>query len=149
MSYGLVMWLPLFFHMQIGLMPWELSVISGLFDFGGIIGAFVIGWVSDRVGYITPFIVSILAAGVPLLLLFPLADFNSTWMYYLLSGSTGFCIAAAANLILGAVAVGLSKSEDVLKQGEATSTIAGIIDGTGSLGAAIGTIVIGVLATLN
>jgi len=57
-------------------------------------------------------------------------------LYFLLVPIVGFFIGGAANLIPSLIAADLGSNPD-LNQG-AVSTITGIIDGTGSFGAAIG-----------
>lgn len=52
-------------------------------------------------------------------------------------------------MISGAVAVDIGRHKDLNTNEEALSTVAGIIDGTGGLGAAFGQILIGYLASID
>lgn len=51
-------------------------------------------------------------------------------------------------MISGVISTDLGKNE-IIKNEEALSTVTGIIDGTGAVGASLGQVVIGVLATFS
>lgn len=57
-------------------------------------------------------------------------------------GIVGFFVSGSANLISAAVSADLGRQEAVRNSAEALSTVSGIVDGTGSAGAAIGQILI-------
>lgn len=60
-------------------------------------------------------------------------------------GLAGFFINGAVNLISAAVAADLGRQEAVRQSAEALSTVYGIVEGTGSVAAAVGQVVIPVL----
>lgn len=62
-------------------------------------------------------------------------------------GVVGFFVSGAANLISAAVAADLGRQEALRGDARALSTVTGIVDGTGSVGAALGQVLIPVLQT--
>ena len=60
---------------------------------------------------------------------------------------TGFFVGGAANIIGGACSADLGKAAVQLGMESAVSTVAGIIDGTGSVGAAVGQVAIPIIET--
>ena len=81
---------------------------------------------------------------IPIFLSFRFITDSVFVLYYLLVPILGFFIGGVANLIPSLIASDLGKNP-ALNEG-AVSTITGILDGTGSFGAAIGQFVIGLLA---
>ena len=63
--------------------------------------------------------------------------------------ATGIFVGGAAGLISGAVSADLGQNPDIENKDAALATVTGIIDGTGSLGAAIGQLVLGALVDIN
>lgn len=59
-----------------------------------------------------------------------------------LMGIVGFFVSGSANLISAAVSADLGRQDAVRNSAEALSTVSGIVDGTGSAGAAIGQMLI-------
>jgi sugar phosphate permease len=84
-----------------------------------------------------------LVAAIPLLLGFRLVTDATFNVYYFLVPTVGILIGGVAGMVSSAIAADLGKRDDVGQ--ENLSTIAGIIDGTGAFGAAIGQLIIGVL----
>lgn len=60
-------------------------------------------------------------------------------------GIAGFFVGGAANLVSGAVSADLGRQEALQGDARALSTVTGIVDGTGSVGAALGQVMIPVL----
>jgi OPA family glycerol-3-phosphate transporter-like MFS transporter 3 len=57
-------------------------------------------------------------------------------------GVTGVFIGGPANLISAAVSADLGRSPSIAGNAEALSTVTGVVDGTGSVGAALGQLLI-------
>jgi sugar phosphate permease len=127
--YCLLFWLPFYFHNELGLATDVAGYASVSFEVGGIAGSFLIGWISDRyfshmrVRLIAPLIMMLAAvfyayqqyAGLGLMV-------NCLFML-----AVGFLVFGPDALISGACAQDIG--------GENTGSIAGFINGVGSLGA--------------
>lgn len=110
---------------------------------GSVLGSIIAGRVIDRLHFRNLILVPMLLLSIPIFLSFRFIG-SVFELYYILVPILGFCIGGVANLIPSLICADLGSNPD-LNEG-AVSTITGIIDGTGSLGAAIGQFVIGALA---
>jgi len=140
--YTFLFWLPNYIgDIEIGgktLTPHQSNTIATLFDMGGILGAIVCGLLSDTTGCSGIICVVSQIISVPLL-----------WTYYAY-GNGGLPVQLGLMFVLGmmsngpyslittAVSADLGTSEKVRGSAQALATVTAIIDGTGSIGAAIG-----------
>jgi MFS transporter, OPA family, solute carrier family 37 (glycerol-3-phosphate transporter), member 3 len=117
-----------------------------MLDVGAIFGSMALGYLSDLtygkrspVALLAVIIASFIAFSLKLYIIQMHIGVLFTSMFFL-----GFFISGLNNLISSACAADLGKQE-VLKGNErAISTVTGIIDGTGTLGSAIGQFIVGV-----
>jgi len=149
LNYSMMMWLPYYLNKQVNVSDNLVKVITSLFDFGGIIGAFVCGWISDKVKCRTPVISLMLIVALPIYPLFLVGTENTYWLYFILVPIQGFLVSGAAGLISCVVAADLAQNEEIANNKETVSTVTGILDGTGSVGAGIGQLTIGFLAEVS
>jgi sugar phosphate permease len=135
-AYAMFFWLPFYFVKVRNFDAVASDAFSGLFDVGQVLGAPICGFIAHKTGRL--FLVCALAG---FLAAFPLLAVALT------DGSAAVGAAlVAAGLLLGG-AVGLIGSEVcVVLCPAATSTVLGIIDGFGSLGASLTQSVIPLLA---
>jgi sugar phosphate permease len=141
----MMMWLPFFISTEIGLSPFMMGILTSSFDVGGVIGSIISGWISDKVGSRTLVMVPMLMMSVPVFLMFRLGSASSYWIFFVLTPICGFLISGASNIISSAVAADLAQNEEVQNNHEALATVAGIIDGTGGVGAALGQFVVRIM----
>ena len=134
----MMMWLPFFVSTQIGLTGLTMGALTSSFDAGGILGSVIAGRVTDKLGSRTLIIVPMLILSVPVFGMFRLGSADNYWIFFLLTPICGFLVNGASNLISSAVAADLAENDKVKNNQEALATVAGIIDGTGGIGAAIG-----------
>ncbi|VDN23139.1 unnamed protein product [Gongylonema pulchrum] len=140
-NYSFFFWLPFYLHAHYG---WKESLadeLSAWYDLGGIVAAVVAGIASDRFSSRTPILVSMLVMSMGALFFYANSP-NSVLVNSLLMALTGFFVGGPANLISSAVSADLGKAEVIRGSAEALSTVTGIIDGTGSVGAGIGQLLI-------
>lgn len=140
-NYSFFFWLPFYLQSAYHWEEAEADSLSIWYDVGSIVGSILGGIVSDKIGSRSPVV------GI-LLLLSP----GSLYIYYgspsdkvvnaLLMSLTGFFIGGASNLISTAISADLGRQKEFSGNKEALSTVTGIIDGTGSAGAAIGQILV-------
>ncbi|XP_027199728.2 glucose-6-phosphate exchanger SLC37A2-like [Dermatophagoides pteronyssinus] len=142
-SYIFLTWLPKFISTTNRIPASESAYISIMFDIGGSVGSIMAGLMSDIInaGGITCIIFLLMA--IPSLFL--LAHFSSISLAInlALQFMAGFFINGPYSLIITSVSANLACT---VPSKAATATISAIIDGTGSIGAAIGPAITGPLS---
>uniref|UniRef100_A0AAR2LFQ2 Glucose-6-phosphate exchanger SLC37A2 n=1 Tax=Pygocentrus nattereri TaxID=42514 RepID=A0AAR2LFQ2_PYGNA len=130
-SYTFLYWLPLYIANVAHFDPKAAGDMSTLFDVGGILGGILAGVISDYTGgrATTCCVMLIVAAPMVSMLLFCGALVNGPYA-----------------LITTAVSADLGTHECLAGNSRALSTVTAIIDGTGSIGAAIGPLLAGLIS---
>ncbi|POM72246.1 Sugar phosphate exchanger, partial [Phytophthora palmivora] len=163
-NYALFFWIPFYLTVSLHMENSQAGSFSMLYDVGQIFGGFVGGIVSDRMGVRSPVVVTMLLfswydASFSFVLAFKnlihlvvssitlyFMDGASYNMTALLLLSSGFMLGGPANLISTAISADLGTHESIKGNAEALATVTGIIDGTGSIGAALVQYLVGYLA---
>ncbi len=146
-NYAMFFWLPFYLShskAESKSSATNIDVISSSFDYGQIIGGFFAGYISDRLKSRAPVVVVMLLMSSVALLSFFVLGAPSISLLVIMIPVTGFLLGGPANMISSAIAADLGGS--IKGNGKALATVTGIIDGTGSLGAAIGQYLVFVLA---
>ncbi|TNV82607.1 hypothetical protein FGO68_gene9487 [Halteria grandinella] len=145
--YCLLFRLPTFFREAMGYQKHQIANVSNLLDIGALVGSAVIGGSSDLThgkrspsACVTVVIASIVTA--TFVILGP--DYSSlpTSTILILMFLLGFCINGLNNVISSACSADLGKQEALQGNDRGTSTVTGIIDGTGTMGAAFGQLLV-------
>ena len=145
LNYGFFMWLPYYLqtHYKMGLN--KVGVLTSLYDLGGIAGS-VLGGHLCQLTFLRSGVVGLfLGLAVPFVVFFQYVGLEEAWMFFLIVPATGFMIGGSCNLISTVVAADLSRGES----SQPKTTVIGIINGSGSLGAALGQGVIGSLQSVS
>uniref|UniRef100_A0A8K9WMM0 Solute carrier family 37 member 1 n=1 Tax=Oncorhynchus mykiss TaxID=8022 RepID=A0A8K9WMM0_ONCMY len=131
-SYTFLFWLPLYITKAAHLDAKKAGELSTLFDVGGIVGGILAGVISDKLGKraTTCAVMLLLAAPTVSMLLV-----------------CGGLVNGPYALITTAVSADLGTHKSLKGNSRALSTVTAIIDGTGSVGAAIGPLLAGVLSS--
>ncbi|KAK2828685.1 hypothetical protein Q5P01_019719 [Channa striata] len=145
-SYTFLYWLPLYISNVAHFEAKEAGDMSTLFDAGGIVGGIMAGLVSDYTGgrATTCFIMLVVAA--PMLFVYNAVgqkSFGTTVGMLLLCGGL---VNGPYALITTAVSADLGTHESLRGNSRALSTVTAIIDGTGSVGAALGPLLAGLIS---
>lgn len=115
-----------------------------MIDVGAILGSIVLGFVSDRMyGKRSP--VALVAVASSMVIMYYLAANESTVTqasFFIMMFFIGFFTSGLANMIGSACAADLGKQPALKGNHRAVSTVTGIIDGSGSLGTAVGLFVV-------
>jgi OPA family glycerol-3-phosphate transporter-like MFS transporter 1/2 len=121
--------------------------LSTLFDVGGIVGGILAGHISDilRARAITA--ASFMYAAIPSMLLYRIYGSFSQTMNIVLMMIAGLFINGPYALITTAVSADLGTHSSLRGDSRALATVTAIIDGTGSIGAALGPLLTGFLST--
>ncbi|XP_015998943.2 glucose-6-phosphate exchanger SLC37A1 isoform X2 [Rousettus aegyptiacus] len=145
-SYTFLFWLPLYITNVDHLDVRKAGELSTLFDVGGIFGGILAGVVSDRLGKRASTCGLMLLLAAPTLYIFSAVSrmgLEATVAMLLLSGAL---VSGPYALITTAVSADLGTHKSLKGNAHALATVTAIIDGTGSVGAALGPLLAGLLS---
>ena len=146
LAYTLSMWLPLYLKSVLVKSDF-VGILASILELGAILGGVMCGWLGDKMKTRPPVISFYLACALPCLFILPLIGQSVFWIYFLMIPLTGFFVGGVNLILASAVPADLAENKRILNLYQAMATVAGIIDGSGGLGAAIGTLVVGQLAS--
>lgn len=112
--------------------------LSTLFDFGGILGAIAAGMISDYSGASACTCSAMLSLAMPMLLVYQKFGALTYTINMLLLFLLGILVNGPYALITTSVSAELGQHSSLEGNSKALATVTAIIDGTGSLGAAVG-----------
>ncbi|CAL1263620.1 unnamed protein product [Larinioides sclopetarius] len=143
-NYSFFFWLPYYLQMAYGWKEDKADLLSVWYDVGGIIGGILIGYLSDRLESRSPVVGLMLVIAPFSLYIYSEAPADLTTNAALMT-FTGTIIGGVASLISTAVSADLGRHPELANSKEALSTVTGIIDGTGSFGAAFGQVLVPII----
>ncbi|XP_028034903.1 glucose-6-phosphate exchanger SLC37A2 [Bombyx mandarina] len=146
-SYTFLYWLPLYIKTSTNLTAKQSGKLSTVFDVGGIVGAILAGLVSDCTG--CPGIVCVVfyMLCAPSLLVYQTWGASSYTLNVWLLILSGVLVNGPYALITTAVSAELGTHSSLAGNSQALATVTAIIDGTGSVGAAIGPMLAGIVSS--
>eukprot|EP00092_Neocalanus_flemingeri_P038990 GFUD01042444.1.p1 GENE.GFUD01042444.1~~GFUD01042444.1.p1 ORF type:complete len:550 (+),score=95.56 GFUD01042444.1:112-1650(+) len=160
-SYTFLYWLPNYIHSTTSVGAEEAAQLSTFFDMGGIVGAIAAGLLADKSGKPALTCSVMLTMTLPLMFLYqslvsslcpvsavngsPVNDSCFKWNVLLLI-LTGAFVNGPYALISTAVSAELGQHSSLQGSSKALATVTAIIDGTGSIGAAVGPFLAGWLS---
>ncbi|XP_036207330.1 glucose-6-phosphate exchanger SLC37A1 [Myotis myotis] len=145
-SYTFLFWLPLYITSVDHLDAKEAGELSTLFDVGGIFGGILAGVISDRLGKRASTCGLMLLLAAPTLYIFSTISkmgLEATIAMLLLCGAL---VSGPYALITTAVSADLGTHKSLKGSSHALATVTAIIDGTGSVGAALGPLLAGLIS---
>ncbi|XP_071843518.1 glucose-6-phosphate exchanger SLC37A2-like isoform X2 [Apostichopus japonicus] len=149
-SYSFLFWLPFYLLNNLpNVGDRQAAYLSTLFDIGGIFGGILAGYLADVTGSsgIISFLTLCLAA--PVVFLYNFFGRTSYIVNIVLMVITGFFVNGPYALITTAVSADLGTHESLHGNAKALSTVTAIIDGTGTIGAAVGPLLTGLISPTN
>ncbi|XP_025024858.1 glucose-6-phosphate exchanger SLC37A2 isoform X2 [Python bivittatus] len=146
-SYTFLYWLPLYIVNVARLSAKEAGDMSTLFDAGGIVGGIVAGLVSDYTGGRATTCCAMLILAAPMLFLYNYVGQNGLGTSIAMLIICGGLVNGPYALITTAVSADLGTHESLQGNAKALSTVTAIIDGTGSVGAALGPLLAGLISS--
>ncbi|KAM3862205.1 glucose-6-phosphate exchanger SLC37A1 [Diretmus argenteus] len=145
-SYTFLFWLPLYITKTAHLDAKKAGDLSTLFDVGGIVGGILAGVISDKLGKRATTCAIMLLLAAPTLYGFSMiSEFGLRPTIVMLLVCGGLVNGPYA-LITTAVSADLGTHKSLKGNARALSTVTAIIDGTGSVGAALGPLLAGLLS---
>ncbi|XP_025054703.1 sugar phosphate exchanger 3 isoform X1 [Alligator sinensis] len=136
-NYSFFFWLPFYLSNNFGWREAEADQLSIWYDVGGIIGGTIQGLISDMLRKRAPVLAISLLLAVGALFGYSRSP-DSKPINAVIMAVTGFFIGGPSNMISSAISADLGRQELVRGSSEALATVTGIVDGTGSIGAAVG-----------
>lgn len=141
-NYSFLFWLPFYLTSKFHWSEAKSDEISIWYDVGSVFGGILGGLASDVLrGKRSVVITSMLTLSIPMLFLFSDST-NDMLLNATLLWIVGFFIGGAAIIISGTITADLGRHESLQGNKEGLATVAGIVDGTGSVGAALGQILV-------
>ncbi|XP_037072114.1 glucose-6-phosphate exchanger SLC37A2-like [Pollicipes pollicipes] len=140
-SYTFLYWLPRYLHSAAKYSPSQSANLSTLFDMGGIVGGILAGLANDWTGAPGIVCVCLLIIAIPMMFVYQAVATYSHMLNMLLLVVVGLLVNGPYALITTAVSADLGTS--LRGNAKALATVTSIIDGTGSVGAALGPLLAG------
>ena len=138
-NYVFFFWLPFYLSSSYGWPESAADQLSVWYDVGGIVGGTVAGVLGNRFNKRALVVAVMLVMAVPMLYVYKNLNAGqdmtiNAFMLVCLGGLIG----GVANIISAAISADLGRQDAIRGNVEALSTVAGIIEGTGTMGAALG-----------
>lgn len=121
--------------------------LSTLFDLGGVVGGILAGYISDRLEARAITAASFMYCAIPALILYRVYGGVSMFANIMLMMMAGLFVNGPYALITTAVSADLGTHSSLRGNSRALATVTAIIDGTGSVGAALGPLLTGFIST--
>eukprot|EP00250_Pteridium_aquilinum_P016777 c23288_g2_i1 orf=375-2480(-) len=149
-AYTFLYWLPFYIrHTEIQgeyLSDSTSGNLSTIFDVGGVLGGILAGHLSDRMRARAITAASFMYISIPLLYIYHTCGSASLWLNLVLMFMVGMFVNGPYALITTAVSADLGTHKSLKGNSKALATVTAIIDGTGSVGAAVGPLLTGYIA---
>eukprot|EP00258_Populus_trichocarpa_P013537 XP_002324576.2 putative glycerol-3-phosphate transporter 5 [Populus trichocarpa] len=123
------------------------GILSTVFDIGGVFGGVLAGFVSDMIEARAVTSIVFLLLSIPALVLYRVYGSVSMLLNNALMFLSGLLVNGPYALITTAVAADLGTQDLIKGNSRALATVSAIIDGTGSVGAAVGPLLAGYIST--
>jgi OPA family glycerol-3-phosphate transporter-like MFS transporter 1/2 len=150
-AYTFLYWLPFYIERtEIGgeyLTAAKAGELSTLFDIGGVAGGIIAGYVSDRFNARSLTSAGFVYLSIPVLYMYREYGSMNMTANVLLMMLAGALVNGPYALITTAVSADLGTHESLKGNARALATVTAIIDGTGSIGAAIGPFLVGYISS--
>mmetsp|Transcript_32522 Transcript_32522/g.68162 ORF Transcript_32522/g.68162 Transcript_32522/m.68162 type:complete len:382 (-) Transcript_32522:434-1579(-) len=148
-NYAMFFWLPFFLSLHFD--PQSANVISSLYSVGMMPGGVIVGWVSDLYdGRRACVIATFMLLLAPLLWVFAVySNVMNSYLLLCLLALMGILVGGPNNIITSAVAADLAEHPSIGGNTRSLGTVTGIINGSGSITAALGLMLIGPLQNLG
>ncbi|KAL9240380.1 hypothetical protein vseg_014606 [Gypsophila vaccaria] len=152
-AYTFLYWLPFYIsYTEIGgeyLSSETAGNLSTFFDIGGVIGGILAGFFSDKLDARAITAASFTYCTIPALYLYRSYGFINLYMNVVLMFVAGMFVNGPYALITTAVSADLGTHESLRGNARALATVTAIIDGTGSIGAAVGPLLTGYISAIS
>ncbi|CAI2352923.1 unnamed protein product [Caenorhabditis sp. 36 PRJEB53466] len=143
-NYAFFFWLPLYLTDAYNWEESQADQLSIWYDFGGIIGSVLGGYITDKMGKRSPLIVAMLLCSIGCLYFYAHVGPYMFWNALVMT-TVGVTVSGPYNLIVGSISIDLGSQPALAGNTQAMSTVSGLLDGTGSAGSAVGQLLIPII----
>ncbi|XP_033648104.1 sugar phosphate exchanger 3-like [Asterias rubens] len=143
-NYAFFFWLPYYLSDNFLWSEVEADQMSMFYDIGGLIGGILGGVISDCLGVRSPVVVVMMVLSYSLVFGYSFCP-NDLLLNAIILTIVGIFVNGASHVVSSVVSADLGQQDVIRGSKEALATVTGIIDGTGTMGAALGQIVVPVL----
>ena len=133
-TYALSLWLPFYLETNFDMTTTIIGSLAFSFDMGGLVGTIAAGALADWVKMRVVVVFGMVFCGLPLLFWFQQTETEA--LLFVIITCLGIMFAGSYNMIAVVIA------QDLAEQTTAKATVLGIVNGTGSLGAAVGQVMV-------
>ena len=145
-TYGLLLWLPTYAKENLGYNDRDSGFIAISNDLGTIFGSVFLGKLTDLTyKRRSPIAFVGLIIGSLLFILIVFFSDQNQFIVYTIIFFIGFFVGGVFNIVAATAAADLAKGDNLKGNDKALGTVSGILDGSGSLGAAFGSLIIGII----
>lgn len=148
-SYTFLYWLPNYILNKTSYSAEESANLSTFYDVGGIIGGILAGLVSDFSGMSASTCAVMLIAAIPMMFVYQAFCTVSLGINIFLLVLVGILVNGPYALITTAVSADLGTHQSLKGNAKALATVSAVIDGTGSIGAALGPQIAGPISIIG
>lgn len=146
--YSYLLWLPTFLDHEFGFSKFETANMLSVFEVGTLFGGFSLGFLSDLM-YARRSPVGAVAVLISFCLSMTLTlqykDMSQIALSFILF-FLGLMLGGLHHILCVTCSADLGQQESLINNKKATATVTGLIDGMGSLGTAVGQLVVGATA---
>ncbi|KAF5197111.1 Glucose-6-phosphate exchanger slc37a2 [Thalictrum thalictroides] len=150
-AYTFLYWLPFYIrHTEVAgvrISHKTAGILSTIFDIGGVVGGVSAGYISDKIEARAVTSITFLLFSIPALILYRVYGSISMYTNVGLMLLSGLLVNGPYSLITTAVAADLGTQSVIKGNSRALATVTAIIDGTGSVGAALGPLLTGYISS--
>ncbi|RID52856.1 hypothetical protein BRARA_G00291 [Brassica rapa] len=150
-AYTFLYWLPYYLRHQavagVYISHKTAGILSTVFDIGGVFGGISAGFISDKIKARALTSIAFLSLSIPVLIMYRVYGSVSMFINIGLMFISGLLVNGPYALITTAVAADLGTQDSIKGNGRALATVTAIIDGTGSVGAALGPLLAGYISS--
>ncbi|GMY35726.1 putative glycerol-3-phosphate transporter 5 [Fagus crenata] len=150
-AYTFLYWLPFYINHTavagVHLSHKTAGILSTIFDIGGVFGGILAGYISDLIDARAVTSIGFLLLSIPALVFYRLYGGLSMFANIGLMFFSGLLVNGPYSLITTAVAADLGTQSLIKGNSRALATVTAIIDGTGSVGAALGPLLAGYISS--
>ena len=149
-TYGMLFWLPSYADKELEYDETSISIIAIAYDVGTMFGSIILGKLTDlmhKKRSPVAFFGLLIGAGLFLMVVF--FHDSGKYLLYVIIFFVGFFVGGIFNIVAATAATDLANSDTLKGNESALCTVSGILDGSGSLGAAFGSLVISAVSKIS
>lgn len=136
---SIMIWVPYYMYDTLSIDTRIGGIIMILYSLGGVTGGIFSGLISDHISDRSYVLLSMIMASVPMLNLLNFQLGSSQFWSFVLMFTVGFLVSGGSNFLSAVIAADMC---DLDTETEAKSTLTGLVDASGGIGASLGQLIV-------